>query len=172
VTGRPAGAGEGRRAFSPSRGARAAWLLGLLLLPVPGGAGSLCLYLETAGRIVATIPAAPASELRLSFRHSLYGTTVEEIFDVRGDGLQTVRLVYAEPRLAEFYGREGARYEDGSWVATPERRTFAALHLRVSPDSSMQLYLDSRPVPLRELVEPGAAVRVAATSCAGGNDGR
>lgn len=161
-----------RRAFSPSRRARAAWLLGLLLLPGPGGAGSLCLYLETAGNIVATIPAAPGSELRLSFRHSLYGTTVEEIFDVRGDGLQTVRLVYAEPRLAEFYGREGARYEDGSWVVTPERRSFAALHLRVSADSFMRLSLDSQLIPLRDLVEPGGAVRVAVGSCAGGNDGR
>lgn len=165
-------AGEKRQAFSPSRRARAAWLLGLLLLPAPGGAGSLCLYLETAGRIVATIPAVPGSELRLSFRHSLYGTTVEEIFDVRRDGLQTTRLLYAEPRLAEFYGREGARYEDGSWVVIPEHRSLAALHLRVSPDSLMQLSLDSRPIPLSKLVEPGGAVSIAVASCTGGNDGR
>lgn len=161
-----------RQAFSPSRRARAGWLLALLLLPVPSGAGSLCVYLETAGRIVATIPAVPGSELRLSFRHSIYRTTVEEVFDVRGDGLQTARLLYAEPRLVEFYGHEAARYENGSWVVTPERRSLAALHLRVSPNSFMQLSLDSRPIPLRKLVEPGGAVSIAVASCTGGNDGR
>ena len=171
MIGHLASARHERRLFSPSRRARAAWLLTLLLLPAPGGAGSLCLYLETAGRIVAAIPAAPGSDLRLSFLHSLYGTTVEEVFNVRGDGLQMARLLYAEPRLVEFYGREGARYENGSWVVTPEQRSFAALHLRVSPESSMQLSLDSRPIPLSELVEPGGAVSVAVESCAGGNDG-
>ena len=172
MIGHPPSARDEHRAFSPSSRARAAWLLGLLFLPVPGGAGSLCLRLETAGRIVATIPAAPASELRLSFRHSIYATTVEEVFNIRGDGLQIARLHYAEPRLVEFYGHEGARYEDGWWVVTPEHRSFATLNLRLSPDSFMQLSLDSKPIPLRELVESGAAVRVAAAACAGGNDGR
>jgi len=172
VIAHPPNARAERRAFSPSSGARRACLLGLLLLPVPGGAGSLCLRLETAGRIVATIPAAPASELRLSFRHSIYATTVEEVFNIRGDGLQLARLLYAEPRLVEFYGHEGARYEDGSWVVTPEHRSFATLNLRVSPDSFMQLSLDSQPIPLRELVETGGAVRVAVAACAGGNNGR
>lgn len=172
MIGHLASARHERRAFSPSHRARAAWLLGLLLLPVPGGAGSLCLYLETAGHIVATIPAVPGSDLRLSFHHSIYGATVVELFNIHRDGLQIARLFYAEPRLVEFYGREAARYEDGWWVVTPERRSIAALHLRVSPDSFMQLSLDSRPIPLRELVEPGGAVRVAVAACAGGNDGR
>jgi hypothetical protein len=172
MIGLPESAEEEPRAFSPSRGACVGLLLALLLLPVPGATGLPCLFLETAGRIVATIPAAPGSELHLSFRHSIYGTSVQEVFDIRGDGLQLTRLLYADPRLVEFYGHEGARYENGSWVVTPEHRSFAALHLRVSPDSFMQLSLDSRPIPLGELVEPGGAAGVTVASCVGGNDGR
>lgn len=157
--------------FSPPCRTAACWLLALISLPALGDA-SLCLRVETETRIVATIPAAPGSELRLSFRHSIYGTTVQEFFDVGKDGFQIARLIYAEPRLAEFYGYEGGRYEDGSWVVAPERRTYPAIHFRTSHDSLMQLSLDSRPIPLGEPIERDGAISVAPATCAVQNDGR
>jgi hypothetical protein len=102
----------------------------------------------------------------------MYGSAVEEFFSVTGDGLQTDRLAYAEPRLAEFYGHEDSRHENGLWVVAPECRRIETLRLRVSPDSFMELSLDSRPIPLRELVEPGDAVSIGVASCPRGSDGR
>jgi hypothetical protein len=157
--------------FPPPCRTAACLLLALTLLPAAAGA-ALCLRVETETRNVATIAAAPGSTLRLSFRHSIYETIVQEFFDVGKNGFQISRLIYAEPRLAEFYGYEGGRDEDGSWVVVPEFRTYPSIQLRASPDSSMRLFLDSRPIPLGEAIEMGGAISVAPAICAGANDGR
>lgn len=156
-----------RRACSPGLRAVSLALMASCLLPPGAGAASLCLRLESAGRMIASIPAADGSTLRLSFRHSLYGSTVEEDFKIGRKGLLTVRLAYAELRLVEYYGREDARRVSGRWVVIPEPRSIEKLDLRPSPASSMRLALDGRPIPIDNLVGPDGALSVAVTSCPG-----
>lgn len=157
---------------SPASAAHACWLLLLILVPALLRAEPICLEVGAGRRHVASVPVTLGSEVRLSFRHSLYDSVVQEEFRVARDGLQITRIRYAEPRLVEFYGHELARYQSGSWVVIPERRHFVALDLRMSPDSSMQLSLGPRLISLGELAEGGTAVRVTVTSCSRDNNGQ
>jgi hypothetical protein len=147
-------------------------LLFLLFLPVPVGTSPLCLSLDAGESRAVTVPVTSESEIRLSFRHSLYDSTVEEIFTAHPGKLQIIRILYAEPRLAEFYGHEFARYQNGVWVVVPERRSFDALDLRVSSDSLMSLSFDSKVISLGEVVEAGSAVRVTVVPCSRASDGK
>lgn len=146
-------------------------LLGLLLTPVSTSAGLLCLRLESSGRILNSVPAEPGNQFRLGFIHSLYGSKVEEVFTIREQGLELVRLRYAEPRLVEFYGHDQARYEDGLWVVTPPPAVFPALDVRVSPGASMDLFLDLIPSPVKLFVRPGEALHITVSSCRDGTHG-
>ncbi|MGH7408278.1 MAG: DUF1850 domain-containing protein [Candidatus Methylomirabilales bacterium] len=121
---------------------------------------------------MATIPAAVGDEVHLHFRHSLYGSQVEEHFRVARDGFQSVRLRYAERRLVEFYGHEAARREEGWWVVEGDRRELSLLRLRVSPASGVELSVGSGRIPLWELVEPAGLVHLGVASCEGGDDAR
>lgn len=121
---------------------------------------------------MATIRTALGDEVRLHFRHSLYGSQVEEHFRVAKDGFQSVRLRYAERRLVEFYGHEAARREEGWWVVEGDRRELSLLRLRVSPESGVELSVGSGRIPLWELVEPSGLVHLGVASCEGGDDAR
>jgi hypothetical protein len=166
------GAGAGRALLFSLTRTRVVFLFSLLLPAFSASAVPLCLCLEADGRRVATIPVTPASELRVSFSHSIYGSTVEEVFTAHAGSLQTERILYSEQRLAEFYGHESARYQNGAWVVIPDRRSFDALDLRVSSASSMSLSFDSKVIILAEVVEAGAAVRVTVVRCSRASDGK
>lgn len=107
----------------------------------------------------------PGSVARLSFRHSLYGSVVQEEFRVGKAGFQLTRLYYSEERLVEFYGYQVAQRERGWWVVRPELRKFPFLDLRVSADSAMQISTDSGTIPLSEMVETGGLVRISTSRC-------
>ena len=131
----------------------------------PGYAGGLCFKVDTGSREALSLPVARGGELRLKFVNSVYDSAVEEIFRLTEEGLQSSRLLYAEPRLVEFYGHERASYENGFWVVTPISRRFKSLHLRVSGDSAIEISVDGRAIPLREAGQTGARVRLSVASC-------
>ena len=114
------------------------------------------------------MPLAVHDEARLAFRHSIYGSQVEEHFRVAENGFELVRLRYAEERLVEFYGHESARSENGWWVVDGDRRRFSSLVVRGSPESRISLSVGRRSVSLSRLMEAGG-VRVAPATCEGDN---
>lgn len=141
-------------------------------LHLPASAQTICLRAETARRIVATLPTAFGEELSVGFRHSIYGSQVEERFQVIRYGLKPVSSRYAEQRLVEFYGHEAARYEAGWWVVRAEDLEIPTLHLRVSPESSMHLSLGYRTILLTEIVDPGELLHISVAQCNGRNGER
>jgi hypothetical protein len=141
-------------------------------LHLPASAQTICLRAETARRMVATLPTAPGAELSLGFRHSIYGSQVEERFRVIRYGLQPLIFRYGEERLVEFYGHEAAWREAGWWVVQGEEREIPILHLRVSPESSMRLSLGSRSILLTEVVDPGELLHISVAPCNGRNSER
>jgi hypothetical protein len=138
------------------------------LVFLPRGAVSaaeLCVHLERDGQAYRSIRAASGSELRLRFRHSIYGSEVEETFHILPDGFQLVQLRYGEARLAEFYGHETAKQDRGAWVVRLLPRRFRALDLQVSADSTMSLIVGAHTRQLNLIVRPGAAVRAVIGPC-------
>lgn len=131
-----------------------------------GPAAELCLDLATGANTRLSLPVSPGQRVRFSFRHSLYGSRVEEQFEITRHGLRIEKLRYAESRLLEFYGHEAGRLENGSWVVEGNRRLLSTLDLRVSPESSWQMTLGLRTLLLWQMVETGGAARVAVSSCA------
>jgi len=117
------------------------------------------------------MPLGVGDEARLAFRHSLYGSQVEEHFRVAPEGLELVRLRYAEARLAEFYGHESASSDGAWWVVAGDGRRFPSLVLRGSPESGISLSVGRRNLPLFTLMEPGG-VRVAPATCEGEGNAR
>ena len=55
---------------------------------------------------MAIYPIVVGDPFHLSFRHSIYGTEVQEQFRITSGGFRADKLRYAELRLAEFYGHE------------------------------------------------------------------
>lgn len=132
----------------------------------------LCLKMEGELKQVSTLFVRIGEETHLRFRHSIYGSEVEEQFRIARGGLQLFRLRYAEARLAEFYGHDNARFEQGWWVVKRDYPMIPTLHLRVSPESSLSLSLGSARIPLSELAIPDGLVRVRVIPCEKGNDGQ
>ncbi|MCI0370998.1 MAG: DUF1850 domain-containing protein [candidate division NC10 bacterium] len=141
------------------------------LAPIEADAG-LCLRVEAGGGPVATFPVADGEEVRLAFRHSLYGSPVEEAFRVSPEGFRLVGLRYGEERLVEFYGHEGARREGDWWIVEAEGPARATLDLRASPESRVRVTVGPRRIPLGEGVEPGRRVRLAVAACGEAGHGR
>ncbi|MGH7834646.1 MAG: DUF1850 domain-containing protein [Candidatus Binatia bacterium] len=140
------------------------WLLLALLLAPSAEAQPICLSLQ-AGKTVTFLPVSVGSNLRLSFLHSIYGSTVEEQFRVTPKGFQTSKLRYADSRLVEFYGHESARREDGWWVVDRAYRDVPILDLRVSPASSIRIALNGRSILLDERLESAGHLRLALIQC-------
>lgn len=101
-------------------------------------------------RRTLTIPAHAGEAVRLGFRHSVYGSAVEEEFVVTPEGLRLVRLRYGELRLAEFYGHEHARREGDAWIVDGLDTLHPSIVVRVSPDSAMRLTTAGAAVDLVE----------------------
>lgn len=141
------------------------------LVPLKAGAG-ICLRVEAGGGPVATFPVADGEEVRLAFRHSLYGSPVEEALRVTAEGFRPVRVRYGEERLVEFYGHERARREGDWWVVETGGPPPGALVLRVSPESHLRVTVGPRRIPLGEGREPGGRVRLAVAACGEAGHGR
>ncbi len=140
--------------------------MSVLATPLPGN--SLCLRLEGELGQVGWRAVTAGDEVRLRFRHSLWGSLVEEGFRVAVDGLELVWLRYAEARLVEYYGHEVARREGDWWVVAGDRRRLRTLTLRGSRESELGVSVGSERIALWDQVEPGDAIRLAVTACEGG----
>ncbi len=139
--------------------------IGVLATPLP--ANSVCLRLEGDQGRMGWRTVAAGEEVRLRFRHSLWGSLVEEGFRVVADGFELVWLRYAEARLAEYYGHEAARREGDWWVVAGDRRRLRTLTLRGSRESELEISVGSERIALWDQVERGDAIRLAVTACEG-----
>ena len=149
------------------RAPQAAAALGLLLafaLGSPALAQSVCLTLDTEQQRV-TYPIVVGDALHLSFRHSIYGSEVEEQFQVAPGGFRANKLRYAELRLVEFYGHESATNEDGWWVVHNPGREFPTLDLRVSRESSLRITFLDQTISVRSDTAIDGRARLSVSAC-------
>ena len=147
--------------------------LGLLLalaLSSPAAAQRVCLSLATENQR-ASYRMAVGDALHLSFRHSIYGSEVEEHFQIAPRGFRTNKLRYAELRLVEFYGHESATNEDGWWIVHGSGREFPTLDLRVSREASIDIIFTGQTLSIRDNTAIGGRARLSLSACAGESHG-
>jgi hypothetical protein len=145
----------------------------LLLTLAPGNAAAaqrVCLTLDTKLQRV-TYPIVVGDPLHLSFRHSIYGSEVEEQFQVVPRGFRANKLRYAELRLVEFYGHESATNEDGWWVVHNPGREFPTLDLRVSRAASIHITFIDQKISIGNDTAIDGGVRLSVSACPGENNG-
>jgi hypothetical protein len=147
------------------------WLLTVVISVAPAHAESICLHVQTGDRSVL-YPAAVATGFTISFRHSIYGTEVQEQFRITPTGFQTEKLRYAELRLAEFYGHDAAKFEQGWWTVNNSGSELRQLDIRVSQESAIEISFGERRIWLAENQRMGDHVRLSITSCGDGSRGR
>ena len=155
------------------RAPQAAAALGLLLalaLDSPAAAQSVCLTLHTEEQAV-TYPIVVGDALHLSFRHSIYGSQVEEQFQVVPGGFRANKLRYAELRLVEFYGHESATNEGGWWIVHNPGREFPSLDLRVSREASIRITFLDQTISLQNDTATDGRARLSVSTCPGENNG-
>jgi len=155
------------------RAPHAAAVLGLLLafaLGSPARNQSVCLTLDMDQQVV-TYPIGIGDNLHLSFRHSIYGSQVEEQFQVAPGGFRANKLRYAELRLVEFYGYESATNEDGWWVVHNPGREFPSLDLRVSREASIRITFLDQTISLQNDTAIDGRARLSVSACPGKNNG-
>ena len=149
------------------RAPQTAAALGLLLalaLGSPAAAQSVCLTLDTEQQR-ATYPIVVGDAFHLSFRHSIYGSQVEEQFQVAPGGFRTNKLRYAELRLVEFYGHESATNEDGWWIVHNPGHEFRTLDLRASREASIQIIFLDQTISLRNDTAMDGRARLSVSAC-------
>jgi hypothetical protein len=142
--------------------------LGLLLalaLDSPAAAQSICLTLDVDQQVVVH-PIVVGDALHLSFRHSIYGSQVEEQFQVAPGGFRAIKLRYAELRLVEFYGHESATNEGGWWVVNNPSREFPSLDLRVSREASIRITFLDQTISLQNNTAIDGRARLSVSPCA------
>jgi hypothetical protein len=152
---------------------QAASALGLLLALALGSAAAaqrVCLTVDTEQQRV-TYPIVVGDALHLSFRHSIYGSEVEEQFQVAPGGFRTNKLRYAEQRLVEFYGHESATNEDGWWIVHNPGREFPTLDLRVSREASLRITFLDQTISLRSDTAIDGRARLSVSTCPRENNG-
>ena len=155
------------------RAPQTAAALGLLLalaLGSPAAAQSVCLTLDTEQQR-ATYTIVVGDAFHLSFRHSIYGSQVEEQFQVAPGGFRANKLRYAELRLVEFYGHESATNEDGWWVVHNPGREFPTLDLRVSRQASIRITFIDQKISFGNDTAIDGRVRLSVSACPGENNG-
>jgi hypothetical protein len=155
------------------RASQAAAALGLLMvfaLGSPPAAQSVCLTLDTGQQVVA-YPIVVGDALHLSFRHSIYGSEVEEQFQVAPGGFRANKLRYAELRLVEFYGHESATNEDGWWIVHNPGREFISLDLRTSREASIRITFSDQTISLQNDTALDGRLRLSVNACPGENHG-
>jgi hypothetical protein len=147
--------------------------LGLLLAPHSGQSGCSSAGLSDLGHgtTEVTYPIVVGDALHLSFRHSIYGSQVEEQFQVAPGGFRANKLRYAELRLVEFYGYESATNEDGWWVVHNPGREFPTLDLRASRAASIDIIFTGQTLSLRNDTAIEGRARLSVSACPGENNG-
>jgi hypothetical protein len=146
-----------------------AWLLLAFFLSPRADAQAVCLKIQAEHKS-ESFRVTPGETLSISFKHSVYGSTVEERFLIGRSDLRANQLRYAELRLVEFYGHEAATHEAGWWVVRNPGSSIRTLDLRVSPASSMRIAFGNRAMTLGNNAQ-GHRARLSVSSCARGNDG-
>ena len=147
--------------------------MGLLLalaLASAAAAQRVCLTLDTEQQRVA-YPIVVGDALHISFRHSIYGSEVEEQFQVAPGGFRANKLRYAELRLVEFYGHESATNEDGWWIVHNPGREFPTLDLHASRDASLRIAFLDQTISLRSDTAIDGRARLSVSACPGENHG-
>jgi hypothetical protein len=155
------------------RAPQAAAAFGLLLALAPGSAAAaqrVCLTLDT-GQQRATYPIVVGEAVQISFRHSIYGSEVEEQFQIAPGGFRANKLRYAELRLVEFYGHESATNEDGWWIVHNPGREFPSLDLRASRESALRITFLDQTISLQNDTALDGRLRLSVSACPGENHG-
>jgi hypothetical protein len=144
----------------------AAAALGLLALSLGSAAAAqrVCLTLDTEQQR-ATYPIVVGDALHLTFRHSIYGSQVEEQFQVAPGGFRANKLRYAELRLVEFYGHESATNEDGWWIVHNPGREFPTLDLRVSREAPIRITFTDQKISFGNDTMIDGRVRLSVSAC-------
>jgi hypothetical protein len=161
---------EGRTAIFFTAAATALGVLLMLALDGVTAARRVCLTLDTE-RQRTIYPILVGDALYLSFRHSIYGSEVEEQFQVAPRSFQSNKLRYAELRLVEFYGHESATNENGWWIVHNEGREFPTLDLRVSRESALRITFLDQTIALRSGTATDGRVRLSVNDCTSENHG-
>ncbi|MBM4299434.1 MAG: DUF1850 domain-containing protein [Deltaproteobacteria bacterium] len=118
-----------------------------------------------------SLPVALGAAMRLRFRHSIYGSQVEEIFALRPDGFELIELRYGEARLVDFYGHEHGRFDNGAWVVKPAPTLIPRLNLQASHDAALSIAFVPRQSDQPIVVQPNSALRLTVEQCNSGADG-
>ena len=134
---------------------------GLMLLALTGplSADTLCVTLHTALE-TPSYPVATGELLGIAFTHSIYGSQVEERFQINEASFESIDVRYSEARLVEFYGYESATRDGRWWVTRPARRKLQTLALRASQDSIVRISVGKHTVSLAD-----GSARVALGRC-------
>ena len=140
-------------------------LLGALLMPAYGIAPPFCVRLSDSSGISREVAINLGDTLRLKFRHSIYGSQVEEIFALRPGGFELTQLRYSEARLVDFYGYESAAKQNGLWVVTPAPTLIPALNVNLSSDAAMAVHIDRQSNSNPLTIQPTGALRLTVASC-------
>ena len=139
-------------------------LLFPLALGSPAAAQIVCLTLDTEQQRV-TYPIVVGDALHLNFRHSIYGSQVEEQLQVAPGGFRANKLRYAELRLVEFYGHESATNEGGWWIVHNPGREFPSLDLRVSRAASIRISFLDQTISLQNDTAIDGRVGLSVSAC-------
>jgi len=135
-----------------------------LALGSPAAAQRICLTLDTEQQRF-TYPIVVGDALHLSFRHSIYGSEVEEQFQIAPGGFRANKLRYAELRLGEFYGHESATNEDGWWIVHNPGREFPTLDLRVSREAPIRITFTDQKISFGNDKVIDGRVRLSVSAC-------
>jgi hypothetical protein len=134
------------------------------LFPGPGNARSLCVQVGNDLGIKRSVPVSHGGTLRLSFRHSIYGSQVEEVFSLGPSGFHLTQLRYGEARLVEFYGHESASRDNDAWVVTPAPIHLSSLNL-TSSSNAMFVRFDESAFAKPLMIPPAGALRLTVAAC-------
>ena len=131
----------------------------------------LCVQWENDTGARGSVMVSLGSAMRLSFRHSIYNSQVEERFALYRDGFQLVELRYGEARLVDFYGHEHGRFDNGAWVVKPDRTPINQLNLRASRDAALSVIFAPPASDQQIVVHPNSALRLTVDECYSRIDG-
>lgn len=159
--------------FKPAVGITAFTAASLLLAAcAPSGAtrqassaAPLCIKFTGDANHDRRVPVSFASTLQLSFRHSLYGSQIDEVFSLLPGGFRLTQLRYGEARLVEFYGHESAQEKNGAWIVTPAPTVLPSLNLHSGADAAMSLRIDQAATDEPVMMPLHGAVRLSVAPC-------
>ena len=130
-----------------------------------GKTQSMCVELLSDTGAPRSLPIDLGGKLRLSFRHSIYGSLVEELFTLRRDGFLLTQIRYGEARLVDFYGYENADLDNGAWVVNPPPLLLPSISLNTSAVGAMSLQLIRHDHTKPLAIQTTGALRLTLTSC-------